>query len=165
MDTPLTEEERISHREAVRHYDAEHREEHMARRLRWKETHPGAVKEQRRRYDAKRVTSLAVKERRAQQQREKNARIKQQVFSAYGNKCACPGCDESYPPRLTIDHVDGHGNQHRKELFGRAHGGGISFYRWLVAQNFPPDYQILCWNCNLCKHLNNGLCPHPRSHK
>jgi hypothetical protein len=35
------------------------------------------------------------------------------------------------------------------------------FYRWLITNNFPDDFQILCHNCNYAK--SHGGCPHKRS--
>ena len=34
------------------------------------------------------------------------------------------------------------------------------FYLWLKRNNFPPGYQVLCWNCNCGRSINNGICPH-----
>lgn len=82
------------------------------------------------------------------------AQDKIQVFEHYGNKCACCGEDESC--FLAIDHIDGGGNEHRKNI-GKA---GSGFYKWLINNNFPEGFQILCHNCNMGKHLNNGICPH-----
>jgi hypothetical protein len=37
---------------------------------------------------------------------------------------------------------------------------GASFYWFLLRNNFPENYQILCWNCNHAKYINKGTCPH-----
>lgn len=26
--------------------------------------------------------------------------------------------------------------------------------------NYPEGYQVLCYNCNCGKSINNGICPH-----
>lgn len=78
----------------------------------------------------------------------KNLRLK--VIEAYGNKCAC--CEESMIEFLCIDHVNGGGGKHRKEI-------GNKIYRWLEKQNYPEGFQVLCWNCNSAKHFNK-ICPH-----
>lgn len=72
----------------------------------------------------------------------------------YGDKCICCGEDEPY--FLAIDHTDGDGNAHRKKI--KKYGSG--FFKWLVDNNFPDGFQILCHNCNMGKHLNGGVCPH-----
>jgi hypothetical protein len=63
--------------------------------------------------------------------------------------CACCGTTES----LTIDHVNGGGATHREELFGRKGSAGWQFYAWLIANNFPPGYQVLCRRCNRSKGI------------
>jgi hypothetical protein len=80
-----------------------------------------------------------------------------EVFAAYGNKCAC--CPETEPKFLSIDHIDGAGNQHRLEVFGNKNVAGLRFYSWLRRNNFPPGFQLLCFNCNLAKG-HWGICPH-----
>jgi hypothetical protein len=52
---------------------------------------------------------------------------------------------------LTIDHINGDGARHRRELFGTNAGDTYPFYVWLVRQGFPPGYQTLCHTCNLSK--------------
>lgn len=81
-------------------------------------------------------------------------KVREQVLNHYGTICAC--CYENQQEFLTIDHIKGGGNQHRKEV-----GSGPAFYSWLIKQNFPEGYQTLCYNCNCSKgHL--GYCPHDR---
>lgn len=72
----------------------------------------------------------------------------------YGGKCAC--CGEDEPCFLAVDHADGDGNIHRKKI-GKY---GSGFFKWLVDNDFPEGFQILCHNCNMGKHLNGGICPH-----
>lgn len=86
--------------------------------------------------------------------RERQFKIKMKVFNHYSNgkmECAC--CKEKYLEFLTIDHINGGGNKHRKIVVGS------HIYQWLVSNNFPKGYQILCMNCNWAKgHF--GICPH-----
>jgi hypothetical protein len=80
-------------------------------------------------------------------------KLRQQVFAAYGGaRCAC--CGEAERLFLCIDHREGGGYRHRKEI------GAGRFYRWLRLKAFPPGYQVLCHNCNMGKMLNGGICPH-----
>lgn len=76
------------------------------------------------------------------------------VLEHYGEKCVC--CGETESCFLAIDHTEGDGNTHRKEI--KKYGSG--FFKWLVDNNFPEGFQILCHNCNMGKHLNGGVCPH-----
>lgn len=81
--------------------------------------------------------------------------LKAEVFSAYGGYvCRC--CGETEPLFLCIDHMDGGGEKHRKEVGAI----GRMFYHWLKKNNFPDGFQVLCNNCNMGKHLNGGVCPH-----
>jgi len=74
-------------------------------------------------------------------------------YSAGDPVCAC--CGEKEFGFLTVDHVNGGGTAQRSET-----GGGWSFYRWLIKNDFPDGYQILCYNCNCGRAANNGICPH-----
>ena len=82
--------------------------------------------------------------------------VKVKVFNHYGNKCSC--CPEKIPLLLTIDHINNDGNKHKDSTGHRYHGHKL--YSWLIKNNFPPEYQTLCWSCNMGKHLNKGVCPH-----
>jgi hypothetical protein len=84
--------------------------------------------------------------------------LKQEVINHYGGKCACCGITEL--KFLTIDHSDGRGSgaKHRKEADNIAGG---EMHLWLKKNNFPSNFRILCWNCNLSIGLR-GYCPHER---
>jgi len=86
--------------------------------------------------------------------------LKDDVFKAYGGyKCAC--CGETEPMFLSIDHMLNNGNELKK---AGVHGkSSTQFYRWLKKSGYPKDFQVLCMNCNIGKHLNNGVCPHQRT--
>ena len=75
-------------------------------------------------------------------------------------KCAC--CNEAMYQFLGIDHINGGGNKHRKTLSlsgKKSTFGGQTVYRWLINNNFPDGFQVLCHNCNLAKGYY-GECPH-----
>ena len=86
--------------------------------------------------------------------------IKLEIINYYGGKCTC--CGETTIEFLTIDHINGGGNKHRKELSGSARRGGINFYKWLKKNKYPSEYQVLCWNCN-CSKGAFGYCPHQQT--
>lgn len=79
------------------------------------------------------------------------------VLIHYGGnppKCAC--CGESELDFLTVDHIYGGGSKIRRET--KMYGS--SFYRWLIENNFPEGYRVLCCNCNWGCRRNNGVCSH-----
>jgi hypothetical protein len=91
-----------------------------------------------------------VRERLNAAHRRHHAKLRAEIIEAYGGECAC--CGEDLPVFLTIDHVNGGGNQERRQW------GGTSLWRRLRREGFPPGYQVLCWNCNAAKHML-GACP------
>ena len=74
----------------------------------------------------------------------------------FGGKCEC--CGEATDGFLTFDHRnnDGYlGREFMKTVFKR-----------LIDSGFPKDeYQLLCFNCNLGKAKNGGVCPHKQSER
>lgn len=83
-------------------------------------------------------------------------KLKSEIISHYSPSpphCNC--CGETNIEFLTIDHIDGNGAAHRRELNGK------KFYNWLRNNNYPDGYQVLCVNCNFAKGAN-GECPHIR---
>lgn len=79
------------------------------------------------------------------------------VLIYYGGdppKCAC--CGESHTEFLTIDHINNDGAEHRKRI-----GGSGNLVNWLIQNNYPKGYQILCSNCN-CAKGSYGYCPHEK---
>jgi hypothetical protein len=91
--------------------------------------------------------------------KEYRHRVKQECLEHYGGvppRCAC--CGEGIRPFLTMDHIDGNGTQHRRQL--RLTGHTTTFYLWLKSAGYPEGYRVLCYNCNSGRELNGGICPH-----
>ncbi len=83
--------------------------------------------------------------------------LRKQILAAYGGACKC--CGETIPEFLQVDHINGGGCAHRRELAKAK----TTFYQWLRANNFPQEgFQILCANCNRAKG-QYGTCPHQRT--
>jgi hypothetical protein len=81
--------------------------------------------------------------------------MKDKIYAAYGGYiCKC--CGETEHKFLTIDHINNNGAEQRR-LFGKQ---SQPLYRWIIKNNFPPGFQILCQSCNMGKYLNNNQCPH-----
>ena len=83
----------------------------------------------------------------------KNRELKLEVYEAYGG-ATCKCCKETTECFLTIDHINNDGAEHRKQI------GRTSILRWLKQNNYPDGFQVLCFNCNLGRRLNGGICPH-----
>ena len=83
----------------------------------------------------------------------KNKR-KSEVLAHYNRdgKVSCVICGESRLPCLSIDHINGGGSEHRRQI---GIVGGEKFYDWLRKQNFPEGYQTLCMNCQFMKRAEN----------
>lgn len=92
-----------------------------------------------------------------EKKRDYRQQIKKKAILHYSNKCEC--CGESEFDFLTIDHINGNGNRHHREI---KIGGGAEFYRWIIKNNYPKIFQVLCFNCNCGRSLNKGICPHKR---
>lgn len=70
--------------------------------------------------------------------------LKLGIFNHYcNNDIKCNHCEESELCLLTVDHINGGGNKHKKEI--------KSLYSWIKRNNYPEGFQILCWNCQLRK--------------
>ena len=63
---------------------------------------------------------------------------------------------------LVLDHINNDGAAHRKSMKNKSDGFGIQLYRWIIKNNFPPIFQVLCANCNMGKEMNGGVCPHKK---
>lgn len=87
-------------------------------------------------------------------ERERYVRWRETVMKAYGARCAC--CGETQSAFLEIDHTTNNGAQHRREI-GRS---AKALVKWLIDNDFPAGFQILCANCNQGKKRNGGICPH-----
>lgn len=83
-------------------------------------------------------------------------KIRWEVLCHYSNgspECAC--CGETQPEFLSIDHVNGGGNQHRKSF-------NLPIYKLLKKEGLPEGYRVLCHNCNQAIGYH-GYCPHERA--
>ncbi len=77
---------------------------------------------------------------------------KKRCFDHYGRTCTC--CNLEFDERfLTLDHIQNDGALHREEIGG-------TLYKWAIDNEFPPILQTNCFNCNMGKSVNGGICPH-----
>jgi hypothetical protein len=82
---------------------------------------------------------------------KRNLRDKKEVFSHYENgEIKCRRCGITDIRCLTLDHINGGGAQHRKQI-----GQGVRVYKWARHNNYPPIFQVLCMNCQFIKRSEN----------
>lgn len=82
-------------------------------------------------------------------------KIRLEALLHYSNgslRCAC--CGERHIEFLTLDHIDGNGAGHRREI-----GSTRDMFGWLKRNGYPLGFQVLCFNCN-CAKGSNSTCPH-----
>ena len=121
-----------------------------------------------------RIACVACEKTRMKAYRARDRLLALQAYGGEHPKCSCPSCEEDRLPFLSIDHINGDGSQHRKELrtaqkrtketfkHDRTAGsdtepGGSVFFRWLRKNNYPDGYRVMCYNCNTARA--NGPCP------
>lgn len=69
----------------------------------------------------------------------------------FGGACQC--CGETIAEFLTMEHLQGGGNQDRKTFHG-------NIYARARKEGYPPEkYGLLCMNCNFAEG-KYGYCPH-----
>ena len=94
---------------------------------------------------------LTEKHRLKYMRKEREQALKIKVLTHYGNgKCACVRCGFDDLRALSIDHIEGGGCQHLKQLNRR------NLYTWLLGEHYPKGYQTLCFNCQWIKRSENG---------
>lgn len=92
-------------------------------------------------------------------------KLKLEFLAAYGGRCACPGCVETDPVFMCVDHINGGGTQEyrRQQPTGPAGRTTRQIIARLKREGWPRgEFQPLCWNCNHAKHALGSLdlCPH-----
>lgn len=84
------------------------------------------------------------------------AKLRTDIFAAYGNACAC--CGETDRAFLTLDHIARDGAAHRKRLGGRS--GYLAVYADIRRQGYPRDrFRLFCMNRNWASRFGDE-CPH-----
>lgn len=103
------------------------------------------------------------RERFHETQRRAYQKIRLEMLVRYGGdppKCAC--CGEAQIVFLSLDHKNGNGSEHRRQIQRENNGtaiGGNSLPYWLKKHGWPEGFQVLCYNCNFAKRTGEE-CPH-----
>jgi len=80
-------------------------------------------------------------------------KLRTEVLTHYsGGTPACACCGETAWEFLALDHINGGGRRHHKELHGKVLAA-------LRRQGYPAGYRVLCHNCNEC-FRTHGFCVH-----
>jgi hypothetical protein len=77
------------------------------------------------------------------------------VIKHYGGECYC--CGEKNISFLSVEHINNNGKEHGT---AKNRHKGEALYRYLFANNFPIGISIACFNCNIGRQNNGGVCPH-----
>lgn len=73
---------------------------------------------------------------------------KESAINMYSNGDACcKFCRQADIDVLCLDHIDNDGVKQRLLNPRRGH----DLYRWLRLNDYPGNYQVLCFNCNMKK--------------
>lgn len=78
-----------------------------------------------------------------EKQKANRQRIRNELFNHYGKQCVYCGSESD----LQFDHTNGDGSQTRKT----DNRNDLKWFRFLIKENFPPDCQVVCRQCNLAK--------------
>jgi hypothetical protein len=113
------------------------------------------------------------KDRLNKKQTEDRIKRKKTVFEYYSKGklvCSCCKLDGNYGmvvglDFLTIDHIIPKREMEKDpemiKMGYRASRKADPLCQWLITNNFPKGFQILCWNCNKAKGVL-GKCPHQK---
>jgi hypothetical protein len=93
--------------------------------------------------------------RRSIESQQQRAFIKETIMKHYSNgDIKCVECDINDIDMLTLDHINNNGAEHKREIGShRKDCKGIGMYGWIVKNDFPKGFQVLCWNHNIKKGL------------
>ena len=102
---------------------------------------------------------------------ELNHERKEIVYTHYSKKLSnsdvscCNCCGYVGIKFLTVDHIIPKREMEKDpkmiKMGFRAKRKASSLSQWLITNNFPIGFQILCWNCNVAKGIL-GKCPHEK---
>ena len=100
-----------------------------------------------------------------------NHERKEIVYTHYSKKLSnsdvpcCNCCGYVGIKFLTVDHIIPKREMEKDpkmiKMGFRAKRKASSLSQWLITNNFPIGFQILCWNCNVAKGIL-GKCPHEK---
>ena len=96
------------------------------------------------------LKSKATKASKRRSQRKIYQKQREIILEHYGKVCAL--CGFADQRALSIDHIEGGGNKHRKTIRSSS---GSPFYSWLIKNGFPVGFRTLCMNCQFIQYHEN----------
>ena len=81
--------------------------------------------------------------------KERRKKLRVELLSHYSPSLSCQKCGFSDIRALSMDHINGGGIRHLKQIKG-------SFYYWLKKNNYPTGFQVLCMNCQFIKKVERN---------
>jgi len=73
-----------------------------------------------------------------------DAKIRLRILRHYSPNLACAACGYRDIRALSLDHINRNGREMRARL-------GSHERQWIIKNNFPEGYQVLCMNCQFIK--------------
>jgi hypothetical protein len=111
---------------------------------RYKEKYPERIKESSHKYELEKRD----KEKHSRQYKKRRYEYKYECFKYYSNETMkCARCGIGIFDVLTIDHINGGGRKMAREIGIGDGKGGHRLYIYLVKNNFPDGFRVLCFNC------------------
>lgn len=93
------------------------------------------------------------------ERRQRRWALKQYSFTGDTPMCFC--CGETIEEFLTFDHSQSHSRKDYNEPAGASAMSSIRLVRWLL-KTHRAGMRVACYNCNLGRERNGGVCPHER---
>lgn len=116
---------------------------------------PDAIRERSKAYYHANRQEISERRKNSEHIKAYRAELKANALKLYGTSCEC--CGESNPAFLCIDHVANDGKVHRA-----MDASARNLHYWIKKHGLQDGVklQVLCWNCNMSKRFNNGICAH-----
>ena len=119
--------------------------------------------------DKARQQTTRYKEKKKNNRDEKRLKILQEYSKRHSKSdvpcCRCCG-EHSHVDFLSIDHILGKKEMdlipELVEIEYSSKSKDLKLSNWIIDNNFPEYFQVLCHNCNFAKGIkrNNHTCPH-----
>ena len=139
-----TEEQKKKARQYIKEWRLKNKDKVKLQRKRHNILHREEIRDYNKKWKLKNLDKVKLSSKKDQLRRTK--KLKLMVLSYYSNGLlTCKQCGFSDIRALSIDHINGGGAIHRKTM------KGTSFYSYLIKENYPEGYQVLCMNCQFIK--------------